>query len=600
VYSSLVRAVKFFRNFSAIAVILVCMTAGAHAQEKKSSAPAKPAAPAKAAAPAKPAGGAAGASHGPTAGGSTGGSTASHGPTVNNPHGTTTTTANHGATTNNPHVTTTAGHSTTTTGGAGHAGGEPASKGSAGGAAGHSAAAGHPAPAGSHEAHTANGSSVRTRANGSRSDVHDAKRNMDIHHGLNGNRRVSVERADHSRIVAERGGRGYVQRPFGYHGHEYGRRAYFDHGRRYDRFYGRYGYRGGYLDVYAPAVYYPPAFYGWAYNPWAAPVVYAGWGWAGTPWYGVYGGFFTPFAVYPSASFWLTDYLIAASLQAAYAAQVDAQIAAAANPDASPLTPEVKKMIADEVQRQVALENSEAQQNAQGQDIDSGSSGIARMLSDNQPHAFVAGSDLDLVADSGQECAISQGDVLEVPTSPATDATAASAIVLSSKGGKECAKSTNVTVAFTDLQDMQNHMRETIDQGMGEMKNKQGSGGLPSAPPSAQATPTQSAFAAIAPPPDPNAAAEIKEQAGQADAAEQEVASAAGAGGAAGGPAAPGDPVPAAAPAAPVSIAIGQTIDQVTAALGMPKSKIDLGSKQIYVYQDMKITFKGGKVSDVQ
>jgi hypothetical protein len=32
----------------------------------------------------------------------------------------------------------------------------------------------------------------------------------------------------------------------------------------------------------------------------------------------------------------------------------------------------------------------------------------------------------------------------------------------------------------------------------------------------------------------------------------------------------------------------------------MPKSKIDLGSKQIYVYQDMKITFKGGKVSDVQ
>jgi hypothetical protein len=552
---------------------------------------------------------------------------------------------------------------------------------------------------------------------------------MDIHHGLNGNRRVSVERADHSRIVSERGGRGYVQHPFGYHGHEYGRRAYFDHGRRYDRYYGRYGYRGGYLDVYAPGAYYAPAFYGWAYNPWAAPVVYAGWGWAGTPWYGTYGGFFTPFAVYPSASFWLTDYLIAASLQAAYAdsgapggvavvptepwTDTGTQLVqgqtynisatgllnySGGNPssvvspvgirggsvhdpnsivpnlpsesligkigpdgvpffvgkgksfvapaggelflgvndennafgdnsggwvasigpaggntgegsqqagisaDSAPLTPEVKKMIADEVQRQVALENSEAQQNAQGQDIDSGSSGIARMLSDNQPHVFVAGSDLDLVADSGQECAVSQGDVIEVATSPAADATAAGAIVLSSKGGKECAKSTNVTVAFTDLQDMQNHMRETIDQGMGEMKDKQGKGGLPAAPPSAQAAPTQSAFAAIAPPPDPNAAAEIKEQAGQADASEQEVASAAGAGagGAAGGPAAPADPVPAAAPAAPVSIAIGQTIDQVTAALGMPKSKIDLGSKQIYVYQDMKITFKGGKVSDVQ
>ena len=424
---------------------------------------------------------------------------------------------------------------------------------------------------------------------------------MDIHHGLNGNRRVSVERADHSRIVAERGGRGYVQHPYMYHGREFGHRTYYEHGRVYDRYYGRYPYHGVYVDVYAPAVYYPPAYYGWAYNPWPAPVVYGGWGWAGSPWYGVYGAYFTPFPVYPSAAFWLTDYLIAASLQAAYAAQVDAQIAAAANPDASPLTPEVKKMIADEVQRQVALENAEAQQNAQGQDVDSGSSGIARMMSDGQPHVFVAGSDLDLVADSGQECAVSQGDVLEVATSPAADATAASAVVMSSKGGKECAKSTNVTVAFTDLQDMQNHMRETIDKGMGEMKDKAGKGGLPTPPPSAQAAPVKSAYAAVAPPPDPNAAAEIKDQDTQAGQSEQEVASAAGgAGGAAGGPSASADPVPAASTAAPVSIALGQTIDQVTAVLGMPKSKIDLGPKQIYVYQDMKITFKGGKVTDVQ
>ena len=63
---------------------------------------------------------------------------------------------------------------------------------------------------GSHTAHAANGSSVRTRADGKRADVHDSKRGMDIHHGLNGNRRVSAERADHSRVVSERGGRGYV------------------------------------------------------------------------------------------------------------------------------------------------------------------------------------------------------------------------------------------------------------------------------------------------------------------------------------------------------------------------------------------------------
>jgi len=448
------------------------------------------------------------------------------------------------------------------------------------------------APPGGKVAHTSNGSSVATRSNGRVSDVHDANRNMSIHNNLNGGRRVSVTRADGSRVVAQRGGRGYVQHPYSYHGRDYGRRTYYDHGRYYDRYYSSYYYRGGYLDVYAPAYYYGPGFYGWAYNPWAVPVVYP-WGWAGNPWYGYYGAYFTPYAVYPSAAFWLTDYLVAASLQSAYAAQVEAAQTAALDPNAAPMTPEVKKMIADEVQRQVALENQEAQQNAQKQDIDPASSGISRMLSDNQPHVFVAGSDLDLVASSGQECAVSLGDVIEVPSSPPESATEASAIVLTSKGGKECPKNTSVSIAFNDLQDMQNHMRETIDRGMGELQQKQGKDGLPAAPPSAQAAPVQSSFAAVAPPPDPNAAAEIKAQMQEADKSEQELA---GASGASGGVAPPAPP----APAPTVNIALGQTVDQVVAAMGQPKSVVDLGTKKIYVYPDMKVTFKAGKVSDVQ
>ena len=92
-----------------------------------------------------------------------------------------------------------------------------------------------------------------------------------------------VERGDHSRVFAERGGRGYVQHPYMYHGREFGHRTYYDHGRAYDRYYNRYEYRGAFLDVYAPVRYYPVGFYGWAYNPWAVPVVYGGWGWAGSP-----------------------------------------------------------------------------------------------------------------------------------------------------------------------------------------------------------------------------------------------------------------------------------------------------------------------------
>jgi hypothetical protein len=424
---------------------------------------------------------------------------------------------------------------------------------------------------------------------------------MDIHHGLNGGRRVSVERADHSRVFAERGGRSYVQHPYMYHGREFGHRTYYDHGRYYDRYYNRYGYRGVYLDVYAPARFYPVGFYGWAYNPWAQPIAY-GWGWGAQPWYGFYGGYFAPYPVYPSASFWLTDYLIANSLQAAYAASVAdaanaqaAQVAAASGPPV--LTPDIKKLVADEVQRQVALENSEAQANTQSQDMDPASSGIARMLSDNQTHVFVAGSSLDLVDSSGQECAVSQGDILEISSAPSPGALDATATVLASKGGKECPKSASVTVGFTDLQDMQNHMRETIDTGMGELQAKQGKGGIPAAPPSATAPPVQSAFAAAAPPPDTNAAAEISQQTQAADQAEQEVASAT--------PEPPiGGPAPIAAPAAPAAapptVSLGESIDDVTAGMGAPTRIIDLGVKKIYVYKDMKVTFKAGKVSDVE
>jgi|GEM_PF-2936115 len=48
------------------------------------------------------------------------------------------------------------------------------------------------------------------------------------------------------------------------------------------------------------------------------------------------------------------------------------------------------------------------------------------------------------------------------------------------------------------------------------------------------------------------------------------------------------------------TIAIGQTIDQVTSTMGPPAQIVDLGSKKIYKYPDMKVIFVGGKVNDVQ
>jgi hypothetical protein len=53
-------------------------------------------------------------------------------------------------------------------------------------------------------------------------------------------------------------------------------------------------------------------------------------------------------------------------------------------------------------------------------------------------------------------------------------------------------------------------------------------------------------------------------------------------------------------PAEPQQIEKGQTPDQVKAAIGNPDKIVNLGTKQIYVYKDIKVTFLNGKVSDVQ
>ena len=61
---------------------------------------------------------------------------------------------------------------------------------------------------------------------------------------------------------------------------------------------------------------------------------------------------------------------------------------------------------------------------------------------------------------------------------------------------------------------------------------------------------------------------------------------------------------PATAPMAdiappPPTIALGQTKDQVTAAFGQPLRAAKLGTKEIYYYKDMKVTFSAGKVTNV-
>lgn len=64
--------------------------------------------------------------------------------------------------------------------------------------------------------------------------------------------------------------------------------------------------------------------------------------------------------------------------------------------------------------------------------------------------------------------------------------------------------------------------------------------------------------------------------------------------------AAPADQQPAAPAGPPPTIQLGQTTDEVVGIMGQPEKIVDLKTKQIYIYKDLKVTFVKGKVTDVQ
>ena len=377
---------------------------------------------------------------------------------------------------------------------------------------------GHPGPLGSTETNHG-GNIVRKAADGSVLDISSPKNNMTIHHGLDGSRRVLVDHPDGSRIFAPGKGPAFVEHPYLYQAQPFVHRTFVDQGQVTHQFYRPYNYQGTNLDVYAPQRYYSPAVYHWATKNYSTPQVPA-WNYTATPtpWFDYYKGYFQPESSYASPTGWLTDFVLATSLINSFNAHHPASAAATAAPAApqgasgsaaappppvntAPIvTPEVKALVTDQVGWQVKQEAAEAKANAAGKPLSPGAGSVVDELNQDGTHVFVVASDLDLVDPSGRRCMISEGDVIQVVSALNPQTSSAQAKVLASKGGVECARAVQVDVALTDLQEMQNHMRETIDQGMATTNTGK------SAP---SVTP---AFVAAAPPPDENAKSEIDKQ----------------------------------------------------------------------------------------
>ena len=433
------------------------------------------------------------------------------------------------------------------------------------------------------EFHGSNGTSAHFSPSG-RPTVVRTPGGATIVHAPSGARRIEVRRPDGRVIVTNTAGHGYVQRSVNVRGQAFVQRTYYAHGAAYPRFYRASVYRGITFNVYTPVRFYSPRFYAWGYSPWGAPVYY-NFGFAASPWYGFYGGYFTPYPTYAAPNYWLTDYMLANSLQEGYQEHMDAAATAQGgyDPSGAPLSPYVKNLIAGEVQRQLVQESAESQSAAQN--VMPASNAPPPILADNNPHVFVVSS--SLIANTGsQECALTHGDVLQLNPAPSTDPSFANVVVLASKG-QDCQAGNLVPVQLADLQEMQNHMRETVDQGLGELQTRQGQGGLPIIE-VAMRSQSAAPYAADLPAAETNAANELRQQAQEADRQEQDVLGQAG---------------PIAVPPAssgPVTIELGQTIADVVARMGNPVRIADLGQKKTYFYRDMKVIFVDGKVSDVQ
>lgn len=388
------------------------------------------------------------------------------------------------------------------------------------------------------------GGTANIRPNG---QIRSINRNgMQINRGLNGSRTI-VSTHNGARVVTTGRHSGYVQRAYVTRGgRTYVSRTVVVNHVAYSHVYRSYSYRGHCCYYgYHPAFYYAPAYYGWAYRPWAAPV-YWGWGWGGAPWYGFYGGYFAPYPVYPSAAFWLTDYLISANLQAAYQARA-AAAAAAANDNSGggggdqqqpasdnggdqsagnsgggvTLTPEVKDAIAEEVKAQLAAQQSQAQQGSSdsGQQASSNTSAPTEQVPaalDPNIRMFIVASDLTVSGD-GQECQLTQGDVIKRTSETPDDDQKVTATVSSSKKN-DCAVGKEVAVGVDDLQEMHNQFEEQLDKGMQDLSAKQGTGGLPKAPD------TSTKPSDVPPPPPDNGAAKaLENQQSAADQTEAQV-----------------------------------------------------------------------------
>jgi len=347
------------------------------------------------------------------------------------------------------------------------------------------------------------------------SSIHTA--NMDLYRGARGQTTIVSRRADGSKVVSTGAHSGYVERNVVANNRTYVQRTTVVNQRVYTSTFVVGSHGGLVVAGFVPPVFFAPGFYGWAFYPWAAPISFS-WGWFGAPWYVGPNPYFVASPLYPSASAWLTDYMIADTLATAYeldkqAALADEDAGADDSADAgmttddseasyqpetihgeatTPITPELKTQIAEEVKQELANDNAAAGNPSQA------SFDVLPAALRSANHVFVVSSDLDVTTVDQQLCALQPGDMLRLLAPAESDAGLVQLRVASSKR-MDCPAGLIVSVSRQDLEEMQNSFQARIEAGLEELHNDHGLAGLPAAPAEAVAAPPRPAVESLAP-----------------------------------------------------------------------------------------------------
>ncbi|MGB9335296.1 MAG: hypothetical protein WCB14_09840, partial [Candidatus Acidiferrales bacterium] len=141
------------------------------------------------------------------------------------------------------------------------------------------------------------------------------------------------------------------------------------------------------------------------------------------------------------------------------------------------ITPETKQVLADEVRARLVTVRDAAINpqlaSATGGDL------LPEALNPTE-RLFIVASTLNETLPDGEECSLSQGDII-TRISDTPDIEQSVRVLVSSSQKNDCIAGTQVAVAVQDLQDMYNEFQAKMDAGLQELGKIQGHDGIPAA-----------------------------------------------------------------------------------------------------------------------